>query len=204
MNDTAAVGIKSTPRTVIPTDDDPAEIDLASLDVIATNPTSATQTANSNSTTQSGTRRDPFAAIIAGDGLQYGVGSFGPGGFVPPRFPGMDSTNASDPFSQLLASMSSSTPFDPTTSTAPPQTIEPKTTLDRIFPVIHFLSMILLGIYAVFFVEPSRRLGVLGGAGGVDWNAWAGLSVRNPVVGLGLGEKGVGELAHVVRRFFSR
>ena len=86
------------------------------------------------------------------------------------------------------------------TTTTPP----PKTLLDRLFPLVHLLSMIALAIYAVGWLEPARKFGLYGwmGVGGsVDWAAWGALSRRRPATDVldTVGQlSGVG-LAEVVR-----
>lgn len=95
---------------------------------------------------------------------------------------------------------SEASPFAAPVSPFPPT---PKTFLDRIFPLIHFLAMVGLALYAVCSLEPSRRVGMFGwsesfGGTGVDWKAWGALADVKPssatshivdqVVGVGLAE----------------
>ena len=179
----AAVGIKSTPTSVIPTDDDPAEIDLASLGVPATIPRQITNTTNS-----------PFAGLQGMQGMGMdgpgmgGMGAFSAFGAMGGAGGGIDGGIGNDMFSQLLAQMSNnpSSPLDPSANplAPPPAKIVPKTTLDKIFPLLHFLSMIALGVWAVWFAEPSGRVGLLEVKGaGVSWAGWAALGRRSPVLG---------------------
>lgn len=116
-----------------------------------------------------------------------------------------------DMFSQMMASMAAGGGGAPgaeglglptggfpgmmPTTTLPPT---PKTLIDRVFPLVHLLSMIGLAIYAIFWLEPARKFGLYGwmGVGGqVDWNSWAELSgkrnagsVLAKMVGSGLAE----------------
>jgi len=158
-------------------EDDPAEIDLASLN--------------------------------GAKGLQQQVASMG-GGF--PGMMGQENSGADggDMFSQMLAQMQAgggpgggqnpfagmggmgggggvgqpaSNPFaggqQPPVSPFPPQ---PKTFLDKIFPLIHLVAMVGLAIYAVVWWEPSRRFGLYGAneTQGIDWSAWGALASKRP------------------------
>lgn len=80
----------------------------------------------------------------------------------------------------------------PPTSPFPPK---PKTFLDRIFPLIHLVSMVALAVYAVGWMEPTRKFGTYGwmGLGGnVDWRSWGALASRKPVEALGAVGKAAG------------
>lgn len=161
-------------------DDDPAEIDLAA--------------------SHGPQAISPFAFGAAGEGLGEGF----------PGMPGMGGAGGDDMFAQMLAQMTGGggaggaaggmggmfggpagaegmggpmgNPFAaPPTSPFPPR---PKTLLDRIFPLIHLLSMVGLVVYAVGWMEPTRKAGAygwLGQGGSVDWRAWGALAGRKPV-----------------------
>lgn len=192
----AAIGIspRPTPAATAPAppkslaaedDDDPAEVDLA-LD-----PRSA--------------QRQPGAVSpFAFPGAEAGGG-----------FPGMGGEGGEDMFAQMMAQMSGgaaggpgmagmggmfgapgaqggASPFGPPQSPFP---LQPKSFLDRIFPLIHLLSMVALVLYAVGWIEPTRKLGAYGwmGAGGnVDWRAWGALAARKPAEAAGVVGKAVG------------
>lgn len=56
----------------------------------------------------------------------------------------------------------------------------PRSLLDKLFPVVHLLSMIGLAIYVVGFLEPSRRIAAFGGSAldlemGTAWSQWGTL-----------------------------
>ncbi|GAA5827209.1 hypothetical protein JCM5353_007978 [Sporobolomyces roseus] len=156
-------------------EDDPAEIDLASLN--------------------------------GAKGLQQQLAQMG-GGF--PGMMGQENAGADggDMFSQMLAQMQAgggpgggqnpfaamggmggglgqpgaNNPFagqQPPVSPFPPQ---PKTFLDKIFPLIHLVAMVGLAVYAVVWWEPSRRFGLYGASetSGIDWSAWGALASKRP------------------------
>ena len=86
-------------------------------------------------------------------------------------------------------------PFPPT----------PRTLLDKLFPVLHLLAMVGLAVYAVGWLEPTRKFGMYGwmGVGGtVDWKAWSALSGKAPREGVRgvVGQLAGTALADVVRR----
>lgn len=89
-------------------------------------------------------------------------------------------------------------PFAPQQQT--PQPIEPKTFLDKVFPLIHLVSMVALAVYAVVWIEPSRRFGLYGSneVKGIDWNAWGSLASRRPrdvgAVGQAIGASQLGQV----------
>jgi hypothetical protein len=82
---------------------------------------------------------------------------------------------APDMFSSLLSSMGTGAQGNPMTVAPPP----PKTWLDRLLPLIHLVSMVALGIYAVTVWEPTTRLGDPSAKGLIDWGGWAALGRRN-------------------------
>lgn len=64
-----------------------------------------------------------------------------------------------------------------------PFPVQPKSLLDKLFPVVHLLSMVALAVYAIGWLEPARKFGLYGwmGVGGkIDWSAWGALSRRRP------------------------
>ena len=96
------------------------------------------------------------------------------------------------------------TPFmqPPTSPFAP----APKTLLDRVFPLVHILSMVGLAAYVIFVYEPAQRLsryGWTGENGGVDWYAWGSLLSRQPkALESAVAQRiGFGTLSEVVRPF---
>ncbi|KPV73648.1 uncharacterized protein RHOBADRAFT_54845 [Rhodotorula graminis WP1] len=151
-------------------DDDPAEIDLATASPLSL-------LAGLGGDSAGGAAQNPFAAFGGGAGgapgddmfsqmmaqmMQGGGGAAGAGGAggaggAPPN-----------PFMQPPTS-----PFAPA----------PKTLLDRVFPLVHILSMVGLAVYVVFVYEPAQRLSLYGWTGengGVDWYAWGSLLSRQP------------------------
>lgn len=55
----------------------------------------------------------------------------------------------------------------------------PKTVLDRVFPLVHLVSMVGLAWYVITQFEPSSRaqsFGWMGKGDGVDWVGWARLA----------------------------
>ena len=56
---------------------------------------------------------------------------------------------------------------------------QPKTLLDRLFPLVHLLSMVGLAWYAITQFEPTSRaqsFGWMGKGDGIDWVGWARLA----------------------------
>lgn len=85
-------------------------------------------------------------------------------------------------------------PFPPT----------PKTFLDRVFPLIHLLSMVGLVVYAVGWLEPATKHGKYGWMGvgsSIDWSAWGALASNKPLNVGGVGKLVVHSLAEVVSSF---
>lgn len=86
-----------------------------------------------------------------------------------------------------------------------PFPVQPKSLLDKLFPVVHLLSMVALAVYAIGWLEPARKFGLYGwmGVGGkIDWSAWGALSRRRPgALDSAATELGVG-LAEVVSFLF--
>lgn len=180
-------------------DDDPEDIDLA-LQI----PTTPSRNTRSKSNQSNSIQQAQLEAMGLG-------GMSGMGGGPESLFPGMMGNGSAgaggDIFSQMMASMnagaggglggteSMTTGFIPLGSTTP----TPKSTIDRLFPLVHFLSMIGIAIYSIFFLEPSRKFGLYGWMEGinqsVNWNDWAALSGKNParnvvtkIVGTGLAD----------------
>ncbi|GAA5969434.1 hypothetical protein JCM11641_008116 [Rhodosporidiobolus odoratus] len=172
------------------TDDDPAEVDLGAM-----NPLSLL--AGAGGPNASGA--NPFAAFP-------GLGGAGGEGGAPGQ----------DMFSQMMAQMAAAqgdagaggpggvagagggNPFQSPLSPFPPQ---PKTVLDRVFPLIHILAMVGLALYAVFILEPARRIASYGWTGteqGIDWAAWGALLHRRQTVNGAVAEAiGFRQLAEV-------
>lgn len=206
----AAVGIKPTPTPSTPSnpppptslsvDDDPEDIDLA-----LTSPLPPRVT-RSKANQQQQQQIAQLEAMGLGGGLGGGPESMFAG---MNGLGGMGGGAGGDMFAQMMASMNGSgttgaaagisTPgggfatmplgnFPPT----------PKTTIDRLFPLVHFFSMVGLAIYAIFWLEPARKFGLYGWMGigeTVDWRNWAELSGKAPardmvtkMVGSGLAE----------------
>jgi len=180
-------------------EDDPAEIDLASLN--------------------------------GAKGLQQQLAQMG-GGF--PGMMGQENAGADggDMFSQMLAQMQAgggpgggqnpfaamggmggglgqpgaNNPFagqQPPVSPFPPQ---PKTFLDKIFPLIHLVAMVGLAVYAVVWWEPSRRFGLYGASetSGIDWSAWGALASKRPKDAGIVGQMVGMQLAEIVSLLFGK
>ncbi|GAA6003854.1 hypothetical protein JCM10207_006437 [Rhodosporidiobolus poonsookiae] len=157
------------------TDDDPAEIDLATQNALS-------------------------SFLGGGDGP-------GAGGANPfAGFPGLGgeggAAGGQDMFAQMMAQMAQASggdgagapggggpgglgaqgnPFmQPPVSPFPAQ---PKTLLDRVFPLVHLLAMVGLAVYAIVFLEPAKRVSAYGWTGtehGIDWSAWGALLSQKP------------------------
>jgi len=55
----------------------------------------------------------------------------------------------------------------------------PKTVMDRVFPLVHLVSMVALAWYTITQFEPSSRahsFGWMGKGEGIDWVGWARLA----------------------------
>lgn len=171
------------PPSTLAADDDPEEVDLAAL-----HPALSTQ-------------QQQLAAL--GFPVDPSAGLGGPGGNPFGAFPGMagfpgmpgageDGAGGEDMFAQMMAQMGAMgggqggapgggpSPFgamgQPPTSPFPTQ---PKTLLDRVFPLVHLLSMVGLAWYAIAVLEPSTRsrsFGWMGKGEGIDWVGWARLA----------------------------
>lgn len=195
-------------------DDDPPEIDLASLR--QPQPPRGFEgfpafDGFSNNASQNG--NDPFGAGAGGmpdmlSALLGGGGAGGAGGGLPEQFASMfGGAGAGGPPGQ----QQQQTPF----FMQPPRK---KTWTDRLLPLVHLISMVALALYAVFVLEPRARAGYSAlsafssgdswwnKVGNVDWHGWAALGrgrqaledssyvakgVEKGWQGLGLGVSGV-------------
>lgn len=206
----ATVGIAPQAKTAAPpapssladvnNQDDPAEIDLASLQgakglqqqLAALGGGAGGEMPGFGGPGQGG---DLFSQMMAQ--MAAGGGPGGPGG------PG-GAAGGENPFAAMMGG-GGSNPFAPQQGGAgvppvspfPPQ---PKTFLDKIFPLVHLVAMVGLAVYAVVWWEPSRRLGLYGAyeTQGIDWAAWGALASRRPkdagIVGQVIGK----QLAEIV------
>jgi hypothetical protein len=139
---------------------------------------------------------DLFSQMMA----QMAAGQGGPGGAEGASNPfaafgggaGGGGAVGSNPFAGGAGQQAPTSPFPP----------QPKTFLDKIFPLIHLVAMVGLAVYAVVWWEPSRRFGLYGSSEtqGIDWHAWGALASRRPkdagVVGQVVGM----QLAEIVSR----
>ncbi|SCV71646.1 BQ2448_3234 [Microbotryum intermedium] len=200
----AAVGIAPRPmpssppppRSLAPLDDeDPAEVDLAAASINARanalaqlDPQQQAQFdemfGGAGAAVGGAPGADPFAQMMAqmmggaapgmgGDPNATGPSPFGPGG--------------ANMFANLMNAQSGGAgggaPGQPGVSAFPPT---PKTWLDRVFPLIHLVSMIALSVYAIVYVEPAKKFGQYGWMGigsKIDWAGWARLGATKPVQG---------------------
>lgn len=125
---------------------------------------------------------NPFAAMMGGAG-----------------FPGAGGADGGDFMAQMMASMSAGGPPGagglPSTPVSPFPPVQ-KTMLDRVFPLIHFVSMVLLALYAVLVAEPAKRVSMLGMGEGVQWHVWGSLIHSAPATGV-KGLMGFGGLSQV-------
>ncbi|GAA6063661.1 hypothetical protein JCM10212_001660 [Sporobolomyces blumeae] len=151
-----------------------------------------------------------LAALKGDQGLEKQLGAFGLGGMNPEKgFQGLmggppTGMDGGDMFAQMMAQMMGGgaggdgpnatsplaggggpRPAPGSTAFAPPA---PKTLLDKLLPLIHLLSMIGLSVYAIVYMEPTRRIQNVYGAAaastadaGIDWSAWGALASRRPV-----------------------
>lgn len=181
----ANVAATLVPTSIGSIDDDPAEVDLAQersrLPATLTPQQQMLQSMMAGG--GGGAGSGAFANMMGaagGDGAAAGGGDFmsqmmaqmasagGAGGAMP----GMGGADGiASPFTAPVS------PFPPT----------PKTFIDRIFPLIHLLAMVGLAVYTIGWMEPSRRIGMLGSASattGVNWSAWASLGHTRPATGL--------------------
>ncbi|BGP18544.1 hypothetical protein JCM10213_002942 [Rhodosporidiobolus nylandii] len=192
VNETADIPprpIASNPRPPtsladVNNDDDPAEVDLG-----AANPLS----------------------LLAGAGGANGTNPFA-------AFPGLGpdgGAGGQDMFAQMMqqmvaaqggagagagGDMGGAPPANPFMM-QPPAPPQPKTRLERVFPLVHILAMVGLAVYAVVFLEPARRVAAYGWTGteqGIDWSAWGALLSRRPTVHGAVAEAvGLRQLAEV-------
>lgn len=185
-------------------DDDPADMDLPSIQSLTPLPK-----LNNKQTQQQAQLQ---AMGLGGMGLGGNEGLFGgPPGMMGMGMGGSEGGMGGDMFTQMMASMNSagaggggaagmSMPgggFATMPLGGGSTTIRPKTTLDRLFPLVHFIAMISLALYTIFILEPQTK-SQLFDSNGVNWSSWAELSgsssggpVRNVVsrmMGTGLAE----------------
>ncbi|KAI5478591.1 hypothetical protein MNV49_004850, partial [Pseudohyphozyma bogoriensis] len=166
----------STIGQAIAMDDDPEEIDIGALAAPPSlRSTGAPGGIGAASPFAPGTS-DPFAALagMAGMGGPFGGAQGGAGGGA-----------GGDPFAAMMQQMMGGAgggmgrgaggpgagggglpqppvhPFPPT----------PKSTLEKLFPLVHLVSMVGLVLYFVAVFEPEKR----GLGGGLDWRRWSGL-----------------------------
>lgn len=180
-------------------DDDPAEIDLATH-----SPLSLLAGLGGSDNASAGAAQNPFAAFAGAGGAQGGAP--GEDMFSQMMAQMMQGGGAGGPGGGAGAGGTPPNPFmqAPTSPFAP----APKTLLDRVFPLVHLLSMVGLAVYIVFLYEPAQRLaryGWTGENGGVDWYAWGSLLSRQPKgIESAVAQRiGFGTLAEVVRRGLS-
>ncbi|GAA5989490.1 hypothetical protein JCM5350_005936 [Sporobolomyces pararoseus] len=166
---------------------DPAEIDLASLNGNSSlqQQLAALQGGGGGGEGGGGDLFSQMMAQMAAGGPQGGAGqnpfaAFGGGG-------GGVGGTASNPFAQ----QSAQTPV-----ASPPQ---PKTFLDKVFPLIHLLAMVGLAVYSVVWWEPSKRFGLYGQSElqGIDWSAWGALASTRPKNSGIVGQLVGGQLAEI-------
>ncbi|GAA5823801.1 hypothetical protein JCM11251_003298 [Rhodosporidiobolus azoricus] len=161
------------------TDDDPAEIDLAS------NPLSLLTGAGG-----AGAAQNPFAAFGGGEGGAPGGDMFSQMmAQMAQQAGGAGGEGAANPFAANAGGAGGAPMANPFLQPPPP----PRTFLDRVFPLIHLLAMVGLAVYAVVFLEPARRITEYGWTGtdsGIDWSAWGALLSVKP--------KDYGAAAHAV------
>ncbi|GAA5952131.1 hypothetical protein JCM3765_005205 [Sporobolomyces pararoseus] len=149
--------------------EDPAEIDLASLN---------------------GSFQQQLAALNGGGGAGAGAAPQG-GDLFSQMMAQMAAGGAGgqNPFAAFGeagaggANSAASNPFAQQQTQSPPPPPQPKTFLDKVFPLIHLLAMVGLAIYSVIWWEPSKRFGLYGSSefAGIDWSAWGALaSKRQP------------------------
>ncbi|GAA5834022.1 hypothetical protein JCM3766R1_002496 [Sporobolomyces carnicolor] len=170
--------------------DDPAEIDLAALH--GAKGLQQQLAAFGGGGGAPGAEGDLFSQMMAqmAQGGQPGAGlgggenpfaAFAGGG-------GLGAAPGSNPFAQAGGPQAPVSPFPP----------QPKTLLDKVFPLIHLVAMVGLAVYAVVWWEPSKRFGLYGASEtqGIDWAAWGALASTRPknagvvgqVVGMQLAE----------------
>ncbi|GAA5938878.1 uncharacterized protein JCM15063_004896 [Sporobolomyces koalae] len=116
----------------------------------------------------------------------------GPGGAAAGGQPGQN------PFAGMGGGNGVGNPFAAQAGQSPVAPPQPKTFLDKVFPLVHLVAMVSLAVYAVVWWEPSKRFGLYGSSEtrGIDWAAWGALASRRPkdvgvvgqVVGMQLAE----------------
>ena len=126
--------------------------------------------------------------------------------------PGAEGAGGGDFMAQLMASINSgggapgmegmATGGFPGIPTSPIP-LTPKTKLDKLFPILHLVAMLLLASFAVGVWEPAIRNGngVMEGmrsGGGVHWSGWGELGGHGSLGGVRSALRGNG-LAQVVR-----
>ncbi|KAM0752195.1 hypothetical protein T439DRAFT_324265 [Meredithblackwellia eburnea MCA 4105] len=176
-------------------DDDPAEVDISQqLAHPAASPPPSSNNLNDpfgfqNLFPQGQGQGGPEGDIMAQMMQQMMAGMAGGGG---PGGPG-----AGGPFG---VGAQGSQPQPPTS----PFPAQPKSLLDKLFPLVHLLSMFLLAAYAVISLEPANKVGLYGWMGvgkKVDWNAWAALIRKRPTSlapgKSGLVQEAVGQLSGI-------
>ncbi|SCZ89022.1 BZ3500_MvSof-1268-A1-R1_Chr1-1g00899 [Microbotryum saponariae] len=183
------------PRSLAPRDDDdPAEVDLAAASINARanalaqlNPQQQAQfdqMFGGPGAAPGAGAADPFAQMMA-----QIMGGAAPGITVDPNAtaPSPFGPGGANMFANLLNAQPGAAgggiPAQPGVAAFPPT---PKTWLDRVFPLIHLVSMIALSVYAIVYVEPAKKFGQYGWMGigsKIDWAAWARLGATKPVQG---------------------
>ncbi|KAK4052452.1 hypothetical protein OIV83_002254 [Microbotryomycetes sp. JL201] len=166
------------PSSLLP-DDDPAEIDLATT---ATSP--AASGPNSQSAHSLATMTDTFGGNADAGGAddmfaQMLAQLTGQAGQQQNPFTGTNGQAPPNPFAAMMLNNKDGAPQRPV-SPFPPQ---PKTLLDRIFPLIHFIAMVALAWYSVAYAEPANKIGIMGWTdrvGQVDWRSWGALASQRP------------------------
>ncbi|KAM0790618.1 hypothetical protein ACM66B_004481 [Microbotryomycetes sp. NB124-2] len=180
----AATKPPPAPSSLLP-DDDPAEIDLATAPAAASTSTRQQQSLATitdtfgNDTAAAGGAEDMFAQMLAQLTGQAGSGTqqnpfMGTNGGQAPQ----------NPFAAMMQQNQTTAPGSggpqPPVSPFPPR---PKTFLDKVFPLVHFVSMVLLAWYSVAYLEPAKKIGIMGwtdSVGQVDWRNWGALASQRP------------------------
>lgn len=152
--------------------DDPLEVDISSLPM---------SPALVPSTSAQSTASGRFTPIFGGDPMSGGPDMLAQmmQQMMAPGPPG--SPDAGLGIGGMFSSLPS--PGPGLTPPTPPTVAPPKTLLDRLFPLVHLLSMVALAVYAVGWLEPARKFGMYGWMGlgaKVDWAAWGALTRRPP------------------------
>lgn len=199
------------PRQTASANDDPADIDLSATDAAARQRLQGQQAQRMRDMFggPSGGPRPPSAALMAEsddelsgpEAARWDPAStaFGPRSMASP----LNAPNPDKPFdmASLLANMGGGDgsanaetmpPFlaqmlqgmGAQSNDVPLQVVSPKTWPERLFPVVHIASMVLLAGYAILIIEPGNRWTSFGGSisGGlrVQWEGWRSLATRSP------------------------